>query len=234
MKFSCILVAAGRGLRALSAAGQPNKVLVRAGSIPVLHYSLKRFAALKECAEIVLVANRDDIRQGFFDKTKLAREFRVSEVVEGGERRVDSVRNGFAAADPAVKLVAIHDAARPFVSSETILAVVREAGRHGAAIAAVPAGDTLKSAGPDMFVTGTVGREGVFRAQTPQAFRRELLERAFAAADTGEVTDDAQLVELVGGKVKLVQSQTTNVKITTPEDLEMAVRLLPVWDIDEC
>ena len=147
MRFTCILVAAGRGLRAESTA---NKILVRAGSIPILHYSLKRFAALEECAEIVLVANRDNIKQGLFDSEKLARDFRVSKVVEGGERRADSVRNGFIATDKRVPLVAIHDAARPYVGAETILAVAEAAERHGGAIAAVPAGDTLKAAGPDM------------------------------------------------------------------------------------
>jgi 2-C-methyl-D-erythritol 4-phosphate cytidylyltransferase len=224
------LVAAGRGLRALSAV---NKVLVRAGSTPILQYTVKRFAALKECVQIVLVVNPDDLKQGLFDKEKLAREYRVSEIVEGGEHRADSVRNGFAATDPQVPLVVIHDAARPFVSAGTILAVAGEAERHGAAIAAVPAADTLKAAGANMFVEETMPRENVYQAQTPQAFRRELLERAFEAAGSAAVTDEAQLVELLGEKVKLVESQTTNVKITTPEDLEMAVRLLPVWDVDD-
>jgi 2-C-methyl-D-erythritol 4-phosphate cytidylyltransferase len=229
LKFTCILVAAGRGLRARSAA---NKVLVRAGSIPILHYSLKRFAALEECVQIVLVANQENIEQGFFDSEKLAREYRVSKVVEGGERRVDSVRNGLAADDPEVPLVVSHDAARPFVSSQTILAVVREAEQSGAAIAAVPALDTLKVAGPDMLVSKTIARKGLFQAQTPQAFRRELLERAFASVDTGQVTDDAQLIELLGEKVKLVESKTTNLKITTPEDLVLAIKLLPAWDVE--
>lgn len=233
MRFSCILVAAGRGLRARSGPTGTlgaNKVLVRAGNIPILHYSLKRFASLAECEEIVLVAGRDDIEKGFFDKEKLAKEFSVSAIVEGGERRVDSVRAGFEAVNPAAGLVAIHDAARPFVSTETILAVVREAALHGAAIAAVPVGDTLKAVGTEMFIERTVPREGVYQAQTPQVFRRELLERAFAELDTGAITDDAQMIELLGEKVKLVESQTTNLKITSPEDLEMAVRLLPAWD----
>ena len=230
MKFSCILVAAGRGLRALSAV---NKVLVRAGSIPILHYTAGRFAALNECGQIVLVVNPEDYKKRLFDKGKLARDFGVSEIVEGGRRRVDSVRNGFAATDPEIPLIVVHDAARPFVSSGTILAVAGAAETHGAAIAAVPAGDTLKMAGPDMFVEKTISRENVYRAQTPQAFRRAVLEQVFSAALPEEVTDDAQLVELIGGKVKIVESLTTNIKITTPEDLELAARLLPVWDVED-
>lgn len=224
------MVAAGRGLRALSAA---NKVLVRAGSTPILHFSLKRFAALEECAQIILVVNPDDFKKGLFDKEKLVHDFGVNEIIEGGEHRAGSVRNGFAAADPEISLVVIHDAARPFVSSGTILAVAEAAETHGAAIAAVQAGDTLKAAGPDMFVEKTIPRENVYRAQTPQAFKRELLKQAFASAPSGELTDEAQLVELLGEKVKLVESRTTNIKVTTPEDLEMALRLLPVWDVED-
>lgn len=229
MKFSCILLAAGRGLRARSAA---NKVLVRAGDIPILYYSLKRYAALQECAEIVLVANQEDIKQGLFDKKQLTEKYRVSKVVEGGERRTDSVRHGFEAASPQVPLVAVHDAARPFISEQTILAVVREAQQHGAAMAAVPVGDTLKAGNLEMFVTRTLPRRGVFLAQTPQVFKRELLERAYAQVDTATATDDAQLIELLGEKIKLVESKTTNLKITTPEDLVMAIKLLPVWEAE--
>jgi 2-C-methyl-D-erythritol 4-phosphate cytidylyltransferase len=207
-------------------------VLVRAGNIPIFQYSLKRFAGLDECEQIVLVASPRNMEQGFFDKKRLASEFGVSEIVAGGEHRVDSVRAGLAATNPAIPVVAVHDAARPFVSARTILAVVREAGRSGAAIAAVRAGDTLKSADGDMWIEGTVSREGMWRAQTPQAFRRELLERAFAEVDSRGVTDDAQLVELLGGKVRLVPSETTNLKITTAEDLRMAQALLPVWEPD--
>ena len=230
MKFTCIVVAAGRGRRARSAA---NKILVRAGSKPVLHYTLKPFAALGECEGIILVANGDDIAQQLLDENKLRREFRVSRIVEGGERRIDSVRNGLAALEPSVELVAIHDAARPYVRSDTILAVVREAQQHGAAIAAIPAGDTLKEAGPEGFVARTVSRKRILQAQTPQAFRRNILEGALAAADDEDITDDAQLVELAGGRVRIVPSRTTNMKITTPEDLVMAVKLLPVWDVEK-
>ncbi len=230
MKFTCIVVAAGRGLRARSAA---NKILVRAGSKPVLHYTLKPFAALEECEGIILVANGNDIAQQLLDEDMLKREFHVNRIVEGGERRVDSVKNGLAAIAPSVKLVAVHDAARPFVKSDTILAVVREAEKHGAAIAAIPAGDTLKKADSNMFAAMTVSRKGIFQAQTPQAFRREILERALATTDESDITDDAQLLELMGGKVKLVPSRTTNIKITTPEDLVMAVKLLPVWDVEK-
>ena len=229
MQFSCIVVAAGRGRRARSPI---NKCLVRAGDVPILYYSLKRFAALKECVQIVLVASRDDLRQERLDRVQLMGEMRVSGIVEGGERRIDSVRNGFALTDPQVPLVAVHDASRPFVQTRTILAVVREAQRWGAAVAAVPVSDTLKTAGEDMFVGGTVPRENLFCAQTPQAFRRQLLERALAGCRTGDVTDEAQLVELMGQKVRLVESQTTNLKVTTAEDLEMAVRLLPARDVE--
>jgi 2-C-methyl-D-erythritol 4-phosphate cytidylyltransferase len=230
LKFTCIVVAAGRGRRARSAA---NKILVRAGSKPILHYTLRPFAALGECEGIILVANGDDIAQQLLGEDQLRREFRVSRIVEGGERRVDSVRNGLAALEPSVELVAIHDAARPYVRRDTILAVVREAEKHGAAIAAIPTGDTLKEAGPEGFVARTISRKRILQAQTPQAFRRDILEDALAAADKDNITDDAQLVELNNGKVRLVPSRTTNMKITTPEDLVMAVKLLPVWDVEK-
>ncbi len=255
LKFSCIVLAAGRGLRARSAdlspasggakprkagpagnekQGRPaNKVLIHAAGSPILYYSLRQFAQLEECRQIVLVANRDEMEKGVFNTKELSQKFRVSATVEGGERRVDSVRRGFAATDPSLPLVAIHDAARPFVSRGTILDVVRGAQRWGAAVAAVAVADTLKYAEADMFIEETVSRQGLYQAQTPQVFKRELLEQAFAKVDAGEVTDDAQMIEKLGGKVKLVKSETTNLKITTPEDLKLAVKLLPVWDVEK-
>ena len=227
MKFTSIIVAAGRGRRARCTA---NKILIRAGNIPILYYSLKRFAALEECEQIILVASQDDLQEGCMDVDKLKRDYRIDKVVTGGKERIDSVRNGFMQTAPGLPVVVVHDAARPFVTGELILSVAHAAGKWGAAIAAVPAGDTLKEAGDELFVSRTVSRDNIFQAQTPQAFSREVLEKAYKVNAPAGVTDEAQLVEALGMKVKIVNSLTTNIKITTPEDLQFAEKLLPIWE----
>lgn len=145
----------------------------------------------------------------------------------GGAERMDSVENGLAMLRPECSIVLCHDAARPFVSRETIDAVIGHA-RHGeGAIAALPVRDTLKVARVDdgaTLIQGTVPREGVWRAQTPQGFPRPMLERAFqqGRSDGVQATDEASLVERLGERIHLVPDQARNLKVTSPEDLRLA------------
>lgn len=150
------------------------------------------------------------------------------ELVEGGGRRRDSVANAFARAVSRAGIVVIHDAARPLVTTALIARTVDAAMEHGAAIAAIAATDTVKRAGADRLIRDTLPRGDIFLAQTPQAFRVGVLQKAMALIDTSvEATDEAMLVELAGYPVKIVEGDPGNVKITTPDDLEAAERMLP-------
>jgi 2-C-methyl-D-erythritol 4-phosphate cytidylyltransferase len=150
------------------------------------------------------------------------------ELVEGGEHRQHSVANALKAISAAPDdIVLVHDAVRPFVSDETIREVIQAAQRYGAAIAGMPAVDTVKQVdrtADGALITATIPRERVVMAQTPQGFRYEVLKRAFdeAAVDGFTGTDEASLVERSGGEVAVVMGSPRNIKITTPSDLELA------------
>ena len=147
------------------------------------------------------------------------------QIVSGGERRQDSVANAFAAVADRADIVVIHDAARPLVSDALIRRTVDAAVESGAAIAAIRASDTVKRGDAAQRIVETLPRDRIYLAQTPQAFRTELLRRAHAAHDI-DATDDAALVELIEEPVRLVMGSSENVKITTPSDLALAAAIL--------
>jgi 2-C-methyl-D-erythritol 2,4-cyclodiphosphate synthase/2-C-methyl-D-erythritol 4-phosphate cytidylyltransferase len=148
-------------------------------------------------------------------------------VVEGGERRQDSVAKAFRAVAPSAQIIVIHDAARPLVSSALIERTIDAALKHGAAIAALEARDTVKRTDESRIIRGTIPREDIFLAQTPQAFRVGVLRDALELASTASAaTDEAMLAEQAGHSVYLVEGDPRNLKITTPEDLQIAERLL--------
>lgn len=152
--------------------------------------------------------------------------------VAGGARRQDSVANAFAHTSAAAGIIVIHDAARPFVTSEIIGRAIDAAEAHGAAIAAIAVRDTVKQAGAggadgSRPITATIPRESVFLAQTPQAFRRDVLAEALSAGAAIDATDEAMLVERLGLPVRIVEGDAGNIKVTTPEDLEAARRRVP-------
>jgi 2-C-methyl-D-erythritol 4-phosphate cytidylyltransferase/2-C-methyl-D-erythritol 2,4-cyclodiphosphate synthase len=157
------------------------------------------------------------------------REPKLQPAVVGGSTRQRSVLNGLRALRPLVPTrVLIHDAARPFATADIISRVLDALGRAPAAIAALPVADTLKRAGPDGRIAATVEREGLWRAQTPQAFRyAEILaaHEAAAAAGREDLTDDAAVAEWAGLAVELVQGSEANVKLTTAEDMARAAAL---------
>jgi 2-C-methyl-D-erythritol 4-phosphate cytidylyltransferase/2-C-methyl-D-erythritol 2,4-cyclodiphosphate synthase len=149
------------------------------------------------------------------------------EIVEGGHRRQDSVARAFALVPTAAEIVVIHDAARPLVSGALIERTIGAAATHGAAIAAVPATDTVKRADEQRFVAETLPRHGIFLAQTPQAFRVDVLRHALASSEVAaEATDEAVLIERTGHRVQLVDGDPRNLKITTIDDLAAAEGLV--------
>ena len=153
------------------------------------------------------------------------------EVVAGGSERFESVANALARVRDDVELVAVHDAARPCVTASMIDDVFTAAAKTGAALLAVPVGDTVKRGDSSGKVEATVPRAGLWLAQTPQVFRRDWLVEAYARrGELGrDVTDDAQLIEAAGRAVYLVTGGSTNVKITTREDLALAEAVLKSW-----
>jgi 2-C-methyl-D-erythritol 4-phosphate cytidylyltransferase len=148
--------------------------------------------------------------------------------VRGGRERQDSVFNGLKALPDDIEIVVVHDAARPFVTSAVISAVISAAARDGAALAAIPAQDTLKRSDHDSLVKATVDRSRLWQAQTPQAFRTSLLREAhLSAASVGyRGTDDASLVERLGHPVRIVPGSSRNLKVTTAADMVLARALL--------
>ncbi|MBI3548669.1 MAG: 2-C-methyl-D-erythritol 4-phosphate cytidylyltransferase [Elusimicrobia bacterium] len=218
MNAGAIIVAAGSGKR----MGQPKQFMALLGK-PVVEWSVNAFLDIPDVTEVVLVMTPDNVKE---HGSRFA-SARVK-VVEGGAERMDSVRNGFAALSKDVELVAIHDGARPLISREVILAVLDEAFESGAAIPGVAVKDTLKKVtNKELWISTTPTRSSFWLAQTPQCYRREILEEALVKfADEKKATDESQLVERAGHQVKIVPSSYENIKITTPEDLTVAEAFL--------
>jgi 2-C-methyl-D-erythritol 4-phosphate cytidylyltransferase len=178
------------------------------------------------CQTVVIVAPED--QEMFRRRYQANMAFMNVQIADGGKERFDSVANALQKLKPDADFVAIHDAVRPCLTSELIDAVFAQAIKSNAAILAVPVQDTLKRADAQQRVLATESRQGLWLAQTPQAFRRELIEAAYAdpARRGPQITDDAQLIESLGHPVHLVEGSTTNLKITTKADLHLAEAIL--------
>jgi 2-C-methyl-D-erythritol 4-phosphate cytidylyltransferase len=230
MNVIVIIPAAGLGTRMAPASGaRPavSKQFAEISGVPILVHTLRKFAAHPQVSKIYVAvrpAETGALRQRLAQE-KLARPVQV---VEGGEHRQESVANALAEVEASADdLILVHDAVRPFVTAETIQKVIDAAKRHGAAIAAVPAIDTIKQVertAEGAVVRTTVPREQVVLVQTPQGFRYEVLKRAMeeAARDGFSGTDEAALVERSGQEVAVVMGSPRNFKITTPADLQLA------------
>jgi len=221
--LSVIVAAAGSSRRMQGAGAKPFLSL---RGRPVLAYCLDVFETTPLVDRVILVANAAD--EGMARCHALVRRFRfrkVVRVVAGGDTRMESVARGLAALEgiegDGPGLVAVHDAARPFVSHTLLEALARAAARDGAAVPGLPVTDTLKRGGSDSLVAETVDRRDLYRVQTPQVFRGDILRQAYraAAAESFPATDDAALVERRGLPVTLVPGDPDNIKITTPSDL---------------
>ena len=216
MKVTAIVAAGGRGAR--FGADRPKQLLTLGGR-PILQHSVETFLRCGRVDDVVVALPVEVVAE----PPAYLTHARV-QIVAGGRRRQDSVANAFAVAAPRADIVVVHDAARPFVTDALIGRTVDAAGQFGAAIAAIPAHDTVKRGSAERFIVETVPRDTMFLAQTPQAFRTGVLQQALASADAGDATDEATLVERAGHPVKLVEGDARNIKITTPEDLVMAER----------
>ncbi|MGQ0733502.1 MAG: 2-C-methyl-D-erythritol 4-phosphate cytidylyltransferase [Acidobacteriota bacterium] len=225
MRVAAILVAAGKGERL--GGSRPKQFLDLDRGRTMIDLSLAALRASPSVGEVVVAVPTGTA-------SHVAVPPRVT-IVEGGKRRQDSVANAFARIAHDVEIVVVHDAARPFVTPQLIERTIEAARQHGAVIAAIPVADTVKQAMPDEtgashVVQATLPRDQVFLAQTPQTFRREILERAMAAAADLPATDEAMLVEQTGVPVHLVPGDPDNVKLTTAEDLARARARLAAAD----
>jgi 2-C-methyl-D-erythritol 4-phosphate cytidylyltransferase len=237
MKVIVIIPAAGLGTRMAPGASDkgkqkknpPSKQFTELGGTPILVHTLRRFAAVDAVSEIWIALRESEIA---VFRARLESEAKVLnkkvELVVGGEHRQQSVENALNAITAAADdIVLVHDAVRPFVTREIIQAVIEAAKKYGAAIAALPAVDTVKQVErtPDgALIKATIPRAGIVMAQTPQGFRYRVIKKAFdeASADGFLGTDEASLVERSGHEVAVVMGAPRNIKITAPADMELA------------
>ena len=236
MQVIVIIPAAGLGTRMAAAPGAkekkttPSKQFTELGGTPILVHTLRKFAVLSQINEIYIALRKSEISDF---GARLEKEYKdlphkKIRMVEGGEHRQQSVANALAAIKAGPDdIILVHDAVRPFVTREIIESVIMAAEKYGAAIAGLPAVDTVKQVertAEAAVITATVPRERVVMAQTPQGFRYRVIKKAFdeAAEDGFLGTDEASLVERSRHEVVVVMGSPRNIKITTPGDMELA------------
>lgn len=215
-----VIAAAGSSNR----MGGVDKIFALLEGRAVLARSVAAFEGHPRVGAAIVVLHPDSVERG----RDLAREMgwgKVAAVVAGGERRQDSVAAGLDALPPGCRWVLVHDGARPCVTGDVIDRGIDAAERGGAAVAGVPVKDTIKVVDGDGVVVETPDRAALWAVQTPQVFRLDLLRAAYAAGDA-DVTDDAALVERLGRAVRVFHGSYDNIKVTTPEDLDVATALL--------
>ena len=221
---TAIIVAAGKSERM---GGSTDKAFLNLGSKPVVAWSLLAFEKNGDVDSIILVVRKDQLTAA----KAVARMFGISKlakIVPGGARRQDSVQAGLKEVDSDTRIVVVHDGARPCVSQEVISDVIKSARRGVASVTGCRIRDTVKIVEKGITVSSTVDRAKYWTVQTPQAFPYGMLRKAYAAADAAgkDVFDDAQAVELAGETVKICETEKPNLKITTPEDLQVAAAIL--------
>lgn len=221
MHVSAIIAAAGQGVRL---GGDWPKQFLSLGGRPILERSVDVFMLSDRITEVVVAVPPDAVE----DVPEYLRgRVKPIQIVEGGARRQDSVARAFALVSGRADVVVIHDAARPLVSADLIRRAVDAAVEFGAAIVALPASDTVKRGGADRIIVETLPRGEMFLAQTPQAFLVGILRDALAQENSSiEATDEAALAERAGHRVRLIDGDPRNIKITTLDDLAAAERLI--------
>jgi 2-C-methyl-D-erythritol 4-phosphate cytidylyltransferase len=242
VKVTAIVPAAGRGIRFNR---KKRKIFANLNKRPLLLHTLRNLQSSPLVKDIVLVIDKSLLKGGE-RLVKFNRVTKVRHIVEGGRSRFESVRRGLRYVDKDTSLVLIHDGVRPFVSKEMVKKTVSAAKKFGASIAAVPVKSTIKVSRDGSFVRYTPDRSKLWEIQTPQVFRKSLLEAAYKKVKSNNLftllherssrnkrprhlmkfTDDAVLIENIGKKVKIVRGDYKNIKITTTEDMRIAEALL--------
>ncbi len=219
---SVIIAAGGKGTR--MGAGE-NKVFMKLLGKEMLVYTAEAFQNNPDIDEIIIVSGeREHMRVGELMQKNNITKWRIA--TTGGATRTESVRNGLAFASGDIIL--IHDGARALIGQDEISASVRAAREYGAAAVGVPCKDTLKTTDENGFIAGTIDRDKTFQIQTPQAFKREIILSAYERAEKENInaTDDCALVERCGGIIKIITGRYDNFKLTTPDDIAAAEKIL--------
>lgn len=228
MKSSVIIVAAGSGKRMNSKLA---KQYIELKGREILSYTVETFNSSRFIDEIVLVVGESDIENAEKNIVQKYGFEKVRTVTAGGSERQYSVNNGLRSISPDCDIVLIHDGVRPFVSDRYIKRLIDTAAEYGACVLGVPVKDTIKVCGEDNIIASTPERSSLWIAQTPQCFRYDIIKNAYSEAMRKNIsgTDDCMLVERTGVKIKMVEGDYNNIKITTPEDLYIGERILEMF-----
>lgn len=221
---SAVIVASGNSTR----MGGISKQMMMLDNIPVIARTIMAFDECEYISEIIVVAKAEEFYL-YQEFQKIYHFKKLTKLVSGGATRQESVKNGFEAISKDSKFVAIHDGARCLIAPKDIEKVCVAAYKCGGATAATRAVDSIKiSSGKNLFIESSANRNHIWLAQTPQIFRTDIYELALLKAkeDGLEVTDDNSLVENLGAKIKLVECGRNNLKITTPDDIPVALAIL--------
>ncbi|KAL4345321.1 hypothetical protein AHAS_Ahas11G0266700 [Arachis hypogaea] len=229
---SVVLLAGGQGKR--MGANMPKQYLPLLGQ-PIALYSFYTFSRMVEVKEIIVVC--DPSYKDIFEDAKVNDKVELKFALPGKERQ-DSVYNGLqecAAVDSNSQLVCIHDSARPLVLSEDVKKVLKDGLLNGASVLGVPVKATIKEANNESFVVRTLDRKTLWEMQTPQIIKPELLKKGFELVNREglEVTDDVSIVEHLKHPVYITQGSYTNIKVTTPDDLILAERILNLHSVEK-
>lgn len=214
---SCIVAAGGSGSRM---GANKNKLLLEIDGVPVLCHTLMALQNSDSVAEIIISAREEDI----VEIARLADKFSIQKlktIVKGGKSRAESVLSAVKELSDECTIVMVHDGARPFVTNEIISSTINGAKKHGAAACGVKPKCTLKSV-ENGFISETVDREKTVEIQTPQVFSKELFMKMYSENIIADATDDCVLAERCGAKIFITDGSYKNIKITTPEDMEIA------------
>lgn len=223
-KFAVIFPAAGKSSRFRD---KEKKPFANLDGRAVWLRTVEQFITRDEVAQCIIVIAPDD-QEMFRRRFGANLAFMNVQIANGGAERFESVADALALVKPEVEFIAIHDAVRPCVTEALISSVFNKAKEKGAAILALPVSETVKQVNDKQQITGTPSRKGLWLAQTPQVFRRDLLTQAYEQRGSlgKDITDDAQLVEATGQEVYVVEGAATNIKITTRQDLVLADAIL--------
>lgn len=225
-KTAVIIVAGGKGTRM---GLNIKKQYIKLNHKEVLVHTIEKFNEMEEIDDIIVVVSEEDIA---FVKKDLCEHYglsKVSKVIAGGKERQDSVKNGLKCIEDTYEFVIVHDGARPLIKQETIHECLEKAKETGACIVAVPVKDTIKICNPQNGrVVDTPDRATLWAVQTPQIFKKNIIDRAYAYAEEKKIlgTDDSMLVEAIKEPVYKVEGAYTNIKITTKEDIILAENLM--------
>ena len=219
---AAVVLAAGSSVRMGS-----DKILAKLEELPVLARTLRPFQESPWISEIVVVTSAEKL----MEVTELCREYgigKVTKVVTGGKTRAESALTGVSEVSPKSELIAIHDGARPLVTQELIARTVQAAAGKLAVVPAIRSTDTLKTAGADGVIVGTVDRDSTWRIQTPQVFKADLIKGALTKAmkEGLPLTDDSSAMELLGIASFIVEGDEENIKLTRPLDFLLAAAIL--------